>query len=134
MIMKQKKRRMIVFFLFFWCGVNTFTSQSLESLAFDRLYPETPVSRVLRTMKQLYATMYCIKEQKVTRDDCSLAKIVEIQSLSVCGALQELDRAMKQGLEVEGDHITLIENNWKALQDLAEDEFVQPYLLGCSIV
>jgi len=106
---------------------------SAEPLSFDRLYPESPVSRVLRTMKQLYATMTSIKLRETKRDDCTLARIVEMQSLTVCGALQELDRAMKNGLSVHDDYALLISNLWSSLQDLAKDTSIERYLGTCAV-
>lgn len=132
MVMKQKKLKIITIF-FLLCGMaDAFTAQSVEPLIFDRLYPETPVSRVLRTMKQLYATMMSIKEREIKRDDCTLARIVEIQSLSICGAFQELDRAIQNGLQVNDDHTSLIRYLWKSLQVLAKDDRIERYLYGCN--
>ena len=111
---------------------QAFTAQNATVLLFDHLYPETPISRVLRNMKQLYATMSSIKEGETKGDDCTLARIVEIQFLSVCGALQELDRTMKNGLTVEDDHVSLIAFLLKALQILAHDERIERYLHICS--
>lgn len=125
MRMKQRKLNFIIFFL----GCNSFA----EELTFDHLYPETPVSRVLRAMKQLHATLTSIKEQEIANIDCTLARIAEIQSLTICGTLQELERAIEKGFQITKDHAALICRVWKLLQVLAQDENVKRYLCRYSL-
>ena len=131
-IMRQKKLKIIISSFLIFCIANAFASQDVTVLLFDRIYPVTPISRVLRSMKQLYAAMHSIKEREMKKDNCTLARIVEIQFLSVCGVLQELDRAMENGFAVEDDHASLIDFLWKALQELANDKRIKRYLHKCS--
>lgn len=107
------------------CGV---AQDMVQHLTFDQLYPETSVSRVLKTMKQLYASMVCIKNNQITTENSSLADIVEIQSLSVLGALQELHRGLTQGLHIGRHQSALIQKLWNSLKILAQDEQVVRYL------
>lgn len=129
MFIKQRKLTFItVLFLLCYTFTNICALESIEQLHFDHLYPETPVSRVLRAMKQLHATMTSIKKQEITSIDCALARIVEIQSLTICGTLQELDRAIQKGFQITRDHAVLICRVWKSLEILARDENVKRYL------
>jgi hypothetical protein len=131
MVAKRKKyKHVIIFFLL--CVVRTVifadSEMEIKPLALDHFYAETPLSSVVRTMKQLYVTMHSIKNPTMKWSDCTVARIIEIQSLSVCGALQELDRAMGNGFVVGEDQVLLIKRLWAFLQELLHDQRVASYL------
>lgn len=133
---RQKKYGYIAFFSFFLSCTSIANNAELvidiQPLDSERFYAETPVSSVVRTLKQLCTTMRSIKNSTAECNDCAVATILEIQSLSVCGAFQELDRAVSKGLVVGDDQISVIKRLWVFLQELAQDQRVQSYLYTCQ--